>query len=301
MKEENVKTVLMNPNIASVQTNEVGIKQADTVYFLPITPQFVTEVIKTERPDGIILGMGGQTALNCGVELFKRGVLKEYGVRVLGTSVESIMFTEDRQLFSDKLNEIKEPIAPSFAVESVKDALEAADKIGYPVMIRSAYALGGLGSGLCPDKETLTDLATKVKALAMTNQILVERSVVGWKEIEYEVVRDAADNCVTVCNMENVDAMGVHTGDSIVVAPCQTLSNEECQMLRAVSIKVVRHLGIVGECNIQFALHPTSLEYVIIEVNARLSRSSALASKATGYPSGFHRCQNCLGNSSTRN
>ncbi|XP_075036384.1 carbamoyl-phosphate synthase [ammonia], mitochondrial [Mixophyes fleayi] len=293
MKEENVKTVLMNPNIASVQTNEVGIKQADTVYFLPITPQFVTEVIKTERPDGIILGMGGQTALNCGVELFKRGVLKEYGVRVLGTSVESIMFTEDRQLFSDKLNEINEPIAHSYAVESVKDALDAADKIAYPVMIRSAYALGGLGSGLCPDKETLTDLATK--ALAMTNQILVERSVVGWKEIEYEVVRDAADNCVTVCNMENVDAMGVHTGDSIVVAPCQTLSNEECQMLRAVSIKVVRHLGIVGECNIQFALHPTSLEYVIIEVNARLSRSSALASKATGYPLAFIAAKIALG------
>uniref|UniRef100_A0A8C5MI80 Carbamoyl-phosphate synthase [ammonia], mitochondrial n=1 Tax=Leptobrachium leishanense TaxID=445787 RepID=A0A8C5MI80_9ANUR len=293
MKEENVKTVLMNPNIASVQTNEVGIKQADTVYFLPITPQFVTEVIKTERPDGIILGMGGQTALNCGVELFKRGVLKEYGVRVLGTSVESIMFTEDRQLFSDKLMEINEPIAPSFAVESVKDALEAAGKIGYPVMIRSAYALGGLGSGLCPDKETLTDLATK--ALAMTNQILVERSVVGWKEIEYEVVRDAADSCVTVCNMENVDAMGVHTGDSIVVAPCQTLSNEEAQMLRACSIKVVRHLGIVGECNIQFALHPTSLEYVIIEVNARLSRSSALASKATGYPLAFIAAKIALG------
>ncbi|XP_053328297.1 carbamoyl-phosphate synthase [ammonia], mitochondrial [Spea bombifrons] len=293
MKEENVKTVLMNPNIASVQTNEVGIKQADTVYFLPITPQFVTEVIKTERPDGIILGMGGQTALNCGVELFQRGVLKEYGVKVLGTSVESIMATEDRQLFSDKLTEINEHIAPSFAVESVNDALDAAEKIGYPVMIRSAYALGGLGSGLCPDKETLTDLATK--ALAMTNQILVERSVVGWKEIEYEVVRDAADNCVTVCNMENVDAMGVHTGDSIVVAPCQTLSNEEAQMLRACSIKVVRHLGIVGECNIQFALHPTSLEYVIIEVNARLSRSSALASKATGYPLAFIAAKIALG------
>ncbi|XP_075463310.1 carbamoyl-phosphate synthase [ammonia], mitochondrial isoform X2 [Ascaphus truei] len=293
MKEENVKTVLMNPNIASVQTNEVGLKQADTVYFLPITPQFVTEIIKAERPDGLILGMGGQTALNCGVELFRRGVLKEYGVRVLGTSVESIMATEDRQLFSDKLMEINEPIAPSFAVETMNDAYEAADKIGYPVMIRSAYALGGLGSGLCPDKETLTDLGTK--ALAMTNQILVERSVVGWKEIEYEVVRDAADNCVTVCNMENVDAMGVHTGDSIVVAPSQTLSNEEFQMLRACSIKVVRHLGIVGECNIQFALHPTSLEYVIIEVNARLSRSSALASKATGYPLAFIAAKIALG------
>ncbi|XP_030064892.1 carbamoyl-phosphate synthase [ammonia], mitochondrial [Microcaecilia unicolor] len=293
MKEENVKTVLMNPNIASVQTNEVGIKQADTVYFLPITPQFVTEVIKAERPDGLILGMGGQTALNCGVELSKRGVLKEYGVKVLGTSVEAIMATEDRQLFSDKLTEIQERIAPSFAVESVNDALQAADKIGYPVMIRSAYALGGLGSGLCPDKEKLIDLATK--AFAMTNQILVERSVVGWKEIEYEVVRDAADNCVTVCNMENIDAMGVHTGDSIVVAPCQTLSNEEAQMLRSCSIKVVRHLGIVGECNIQFALHPTSLEYVIIEVNARLSRSSALASKATGYPLAFIAAKIALG------
>ncbi|KAF3824180.1 hypothetical protein GH733_008465 [Mirounga leonina] len=293
MKEENVKTVLMNPNIASVQTNEVGLKQADTVYFLPITPQFVTEVIKAERPDGLILGMGGQTALNCGVELFKRGVLKEYGVKVLGTSVESIMATEDRQLFSDKLNEINEKIAPSFAVESVEDALKAADTIGYPVMIRSAYALGGLGSGICPTKEILLDLSTK--AFAMTNQILVERSVTGWKEIEYEVVRDADDNCVTVCNMENVDAMGVHTGDSVVVAPAQTLSNEEFQMLRRTSINVVRHLGIVGECNIQFALHPTSMEYCIIEVNARLSRSSALASKATGYPLAFIAAKIALG------
>ncbi|XP_004851167.1 carbamoyl-phosphate synthase [ammonia], mitochondrial [Heterocephalus glaber] len=293
MKEENVKTVLMNPNIASVQTNEVGLKQADTVYFLPITPQFVTEVIKAERPDGLILGMGGQTALNCGVELFKRGVLKEYGVKVLGTSVESIMATEDRQLFSDKLNEINEKIAPSFAVESIEDALKAADTIGYPVMIRSAYALGGLGSGICPNRETLLDLSTK--AFAMTNQILVERSVTGWKEIEYEVVRDADDNCVTVCNMENVDAMGVHTGDSVVVAPAQTLSNAEFQMLRRTSINVVRHLGIVGECNIQFALHPTSMEYCIIEVNARLSRSSALASKATGYPLAFIAAKIALG------
>ncbi|XP_042302928.1 carbamoyl-phosphate synthase [ammonia], mitochondrial isoform X1 [Sceloporus undulatus] len=293
MKEENVKTVLMNPNIASVQTNEVGLKQADTVYFLPITPHFVTEVIKAEQPDGIILGMGGQTALNCGVELFKSGILQEHGVKVLGTSVESIMATEDRQMFSDKLNEINEKIAPSFAVESVEDALEAAGKIGYPVMIRSAYALGGLGSGLCLDEEQLLDLSTK--AFAMTNQILVERSVVGWKEIEYEVVRDAADNCITVCNMENVDAMGVHTGDSVVVAPSQTLSNEELQMLRETTIKVVRHLNIVGECNIQYALNPTSLEYFIIEVNARLSRSSALASKATGYPLAFIAAKIALG------
>ncbi|KAJ6665307.1 hypothetical protein lerEdw1_004356, partial [Lerista edwardsae] len=293
MKEENVKTVLMNPNIASVQTNEVGLKQADTVYFLPITPHFVTEVIKAERPDGLILGMGGQTALNCGVELFKRGILQEYGVKVLGTSVESIMATEDRQKFSDKLNEINEKIAPSYAVESIEDALEAAEKIGYPVMIRSAYALGGLGSGLCLDRKQLLDLGTK--AFAMTNQILVEKSVVGWKEIEYEVVRDAADNCITVCNMENVDAMGVHTGDSIVVAPCQTLSNRELQMLRESTIKVVRHLNIIGECNIQYALHPTSLEYCIIEVNARLSRSSALASKATGYPLAFIAAKIALG------
>ncbi|NWI32116.1 CPSM synthase, partial [Sula dactylatra] len=293
MKEENVKIVLMNPNIASVQTNETGLKQADAVYFLPITPQFVTEVIKAERPDGIILGMGGQTALNCGVELFKQGVLQEYGVKVLGTSVESIMATEDRKLFSDKLTELNEKIAPSFAVESIENALKAAEKISYPVMIRSAYALGGLGSGICPDKESLLDLGTK--AFAMTKQILVEKSVVGWKEIEYEVVRDAADNCIAVCNMENIDAMGVHTGDSVVVAPSQTLTNEEFQMLRDRAIKVVRHLGIVGECNIQFALHPTSLEYYIIEVNARLSRSSALASKATGYPLAFIAAKIALG------
>ncbi|XP_005428019.1 carbamoyl-phosphate synthase [ammonia], mitochondrial [Geospiza fortis] len=293
LKEENVKIVLMNPNIASVQTNETGLKQADAVYFLPITPQFVIEVIKAEHPDGLILGMGGQTALNCGVELFKQGVLQQYGVKVLGTSVESIMATEDRKLFSEKLTELNEKIAPSLAVESVEDALKAAEKICYPVMIRSAYALGGLGSGICPDKESLLDLGTK--AFAMTNQILVEKSVVGWKEIEYEVVRDAADNCIAVCNMENIDAMGVHTGDSVVVAPSQTLSNEEFQMLRDRAIKVVRHLGIVGECNIQFALHPTSLEYYIIEVNARLSRSSALASKATGYPLAFIAAKIALG------
>ncbi|XP_065607249.1 carbamoyl-phosphate synthase [ammonia], mitochondrial [Cyrtonyx montezumae] len=293
LKEENVKIVLMNPNIASVQTNETGLKQADAVYFLPITPEFVTEVIKAENPDGLILGMGGQTALNCGVELFKQGVLQQYGVKVLGTSVESIMATEDRKLFSDKLMELNEKIAPSFAVESIEDALEAAEKISYPVMIRSAYALGGLGSGICTNKESLLDLGTK--AFAMTKQILVEKSVVGWKEIEYEVVRDAADNCIAVCNMENIDAMGVHTGDSVVVAPSQTLTNEEFQMLRDRAIKVVRYLDIVGECNIQFALHPTSLEYYIIEVNARLSRSSALASKATGYPLAFIAAKIALG------
>ncbi|XP_031714598.1 carbamoyl-phosphate synthase [ammonia], mitochondrial [Anarrhichthys ocellatus] len=293
MKEENLKTVLMNPNIASVQTNEVGTKQADSVYFLPVTPQFVTEVIKIERPDGILLSMGGQTALNCGVELFQSGVLEKYGVKVLGTPVESIMATEDRQLFSDKLMEINEKIAPSFAVESVSDALKAAEKIGYPVMLRSAYALGGLGSGLCADKEKLEETAHQ--ALAMSRQILVEKSLRGWKEVEYEVVRDVADNCVTVCNMENFDPLGIHTGDSIVVAPSQTLSNEEYHMLRETAIKVVRHLGVIGECNIQYALHPLSLEYCIIEVNARLSRSSALASKATGYPLAFVAAKLALG------
>ncbi|XP_060784979.1 carbamoyl-phosphate synthase [ammonia], mitochondrial [Neoarius graeffei] len=293
MKEENLKTVLMNPNIASVQTNDVGTKQADTVYFLPITPQFVTEVIKAERPDGILLSMGGQTALNCGVALFQIGVLQQYGVKVLGTPVESIIATEDRQLFADKLKEIDERIAPSVAVESVADALKAADEIGYPVMVRSAYALGGLGSGLCSDKSKLEETAHK--ALAMSSQILVEKSLLGWKEVEYEVVRDVADNCVTVCNMENFDPLGIHTGDSIVVAPSQTLSNEEYHMLRETAIKVVRHLGIVGECNIQYALHPSSLEYCIIEVNARLSRSSALASKATGYPLAFVAAKLALG------
>uniref|UniRef100_A0A3Q3BFG3 carbamoyl-phosphate synthase (ammonia) n=1 Tax=Kryptolebias marmoratus TaxID=37003 RepID=A0A3Q3BFG3_KRYMA len=293
MKEESLKTVLMNPNIASVQTNEVGTKQADSVYFLPVTPQFVTEVIKAERPDGILLSMGGQTALNCGVELFQRGILEQYGVKVLGTPVESIMATEDRQLFADKLMEINEKIAPSIAVESVFDALKAAEQIGYPVMVRSAYALGGLGSGLCANKEKLEETAHK--ALAMSSQILVEKSLLGWKEVEYEVVRDVADNCVTVCNMENFDPLGIHTGDSIVVAPSQTLSNEEYHMLRETAIKVVRHLGIVGECNIQYALHPSSLEYCIIEVNARLSRSSALASKATGYPLAFVAAKLALG------
>uniref|UniRef100_A0A665XCQ5 Carbamoyl-phosphate synthase 1, mitochondrial n=1 Tax=Echeneis naucrates TaxID=173247 RepID=A0A665XCQ5_ECHNA len=290
MKEESIKTVLMNPNIASVQTNEVGTKQADSVYFLPVTPQFVTEVIKVERPDAILLSMGGQTALNCGVELFQRGVLKKYGVKVLGTPVESIMATEDRQLFADKLMEIDEKIAPSIAVELVSDALKAAEQIGYPVMLRSAYALGGLGSGLCANKEKLEETA-----LAMSSQILVEKSLLGWKEVEYEVVRDVADNCITVCNMENFDPLGIHTGDSIVVAPSQTLSNEEYHMLRETAIKVVRHLGIVGECNIQYALHPSSLEYCIIEVNARLSRSSALASKATGYPLAFVAAKLALG------
>ncbi|KAK3747312.1 hypothetical protein QZH41_016939, partial [Actinostola sp. cb2023] len=285
LKEEKIKTVLINPNIASVQTNEVGDKQADTVYFVPVTPEFIEDVIKRERPDGLLLSMGGQTALNCGVELFDKGVLKEYGVQVLGTPVESIKASEDRQIFADKLKEINEKLAKSFAVYNVKEALNAAKKIGYPVMLRSAYALGGLGSGICDNEAKLKDVATR--AFVTTNQILVEKSLLGWKEVEYEVVRDCANNCVTVCNMENLDPLGVHTGDSVVVAPSQTLSNKEYHMLRETSIKVVRHFGIVGECNIQFALHPSSLEYCIIEINARLSRSSALASKATGYPLAF--------------
>uniref|UniRef100_UPI00193A6D74 carbamoyl-phosphate synthase [ammonia], mitochondrial-like n=1 Tax=Styela clava TaxID=7725 RepID=UPI00193A6D74 len=293
LKEENIETVLMNPNVASVQTNEIGDKQADWVYFLPVTKEFIKKVILEQKPDGILLSMGGQTALNCGVELYKEGFLQEHGVKVLGTSVESIMATEDRQTFADKLNEIGEKIAPSVAVESLEDALKAAEKIGYPVMIRSAYALGGLGSGICKNPEELKSMAHN--AFAATNQILVEKSLLGWKEVEYEVVRDAADNCITVCNMENFDPLGVHTGESIVVAPSQTLSNEEYHMLRETAIRCIRHLGIVGECNIQYALDPNSLEYCIIEVNARLSRSSALASKATGYPLAFIAAKLSLG------
>lgn len=293
LKEENMKTVLMNPNIASVQTNAEGEKQADVVYFVPITEQFVEDVIRRERPDGILLSMGGQTALNCGVELYDKGVLNRYGVEVLGTPIESVKATEDRQIFSDKLTEIGEKIAPSVAVETEESAVKAAKNIGFPVMVRAAYALGGLGSGLCENEEKLREVARQ--ALKLSNQILIEKSLLGWKEIEYEVVRDAADNCITVCNMENFDPLGVHTGDSVVVAPSQTLSNEEYHMLRETALKVVRHLGIIGECNIQYALHPKSLEYCIIEVNARLSRSSALASKATGYPLAFIAAKLALG------
>ncbi|ESP03191.1 hypothetical protein LOTGIDRAFT_137874, partial [Lottia gigantea] len=293
LREEDIQAVLMNPNIASVQTNAEGEKQANTVYFLPITPEFITEVIKREKPDGILLSMGGQTALNCGVELHRQGVFQKHGVKVLGTQIDSIEATEDRQIFADKLKEIDEKLAPSMAVESLQDAIKAAEKIGYPVMIRAAYALGGLGSGVAKNKEELTRIATN--AFAITNQVLIEQSLLGWKEVEYEVVRDAFDNCVTVCNMENLDPLGVHTGDSIVVAPSQTLSNEEYHKLRETAIKVVRHFGIVGECNIQYALHPESLDYCIIEINARLSRSSALASKATGYPLAFIAAKLALG------
>ena len=284
LKENGLTVILMNPNIASVQTNvdDKAVSKADTVFFLPVTPEFIEMVIRKERPDSIVVSMGGQTALNCGVALENAGILKKYGVQVLGTQIDAIVATEDRQIFADKLNEIKEKLAPSLTAETVEAALIAAETIKYPVMIRSAFALGGLGSGICTDANHLRDMAGR--AFALTNQILVEKSLKGWKEVEYEVVRDAADNCITVCNMENFDPLGVHTGDSIVIAPSQTLSNQEYHMLRDTAIKVVRHIGIVGECNIQYALDPFSTDYCIIEVNARLSRSSALASKATGYP-----------------
>uniref|UniRef100_A0A8C2ITP9 Multifunctional protein CAD n=1 Tax=Cyprinus carpio TaxID=7962 RepID=A0A8C2ITP9_CYPCA len=279
LKEENIQTVLINPNIATVQTSK-GL--ADKVYFLPITPEYVTQVIKNERPDGVLLTFGGQTALNCGVELTKQGVLEKYKVRVLGTPVASIEMTEDRKIFVEKMEEINEHVAPSEAAMSVEQAVAAAERLGYPVLVRSAFALGGLGSGFANNREEMITLVTQ--AFAHTSQVLVDKSLKGWKEIEYEVVRDAYDNCVTVCNMENIDPLGIHTGESIVVAPSQTLNDYEYNMLRNTAIKVIRHLGIVGECNIQYALNPESEQYYIIEVNARLSRSSALASKATGYP-----------------
>ena len=296
LKEEGCEVVLMNPNIASVQTNtdNKSASKADHVFFLPVTPDFVEEVIKKEKPDGIVISMGGQTALNCAVEMYQKGIFEKYGVEVLGTSVKSVIDTEDRQLFSDRLNEINEKIAESYTAVTVNEAVEHSKKVGFPLMIRSAFALGGLGSGICHDVPHLKEMAAK--ALSVSPQILVERSMLGWKEVEYEVVRDTHDNCVTVCNMENFDPLGIHTGDSIVMAPSQTLSNEEYHMLRETAIKVVRHLGIVGECNIQYALHPTSLEYAIIEVNPRLSRSSALASKATGYPLAFVAAKLILGN-----
>lgn len=279
LKEENIQTVLINPNIATVQTSK-GL--ADKVYFLPITAEYVTQVIKNERPDGVLLTFGGQTALNCGVELTKQGVLEKYRVKVLGTPVASIEMTEDRKIFVEKMEEINEHVAPSEAALSVEQAVAAAERLGYPVLVRSAFALGGLGSGFANNREELISLVTS--AFAHTSQVLVDKSLKGWKEIEYEVVRDAYDNCITVCNMENIDPLGIHTGESIVVAPSQTLNDHEYNMLRNTAIKVIRHLGIVGECNIQYALNPESHQYYIIEVNARLSRSSALASKATGYP-----------------
>ncbi len=282
MKEEGISTVLINPNIATVQTSE-GV--ADQIYFLPVTPYFVEKVIEKERPDGILLAFGGQTALNCGVELYKSGVFEKYGVRVLGTPVQSIIDTEDRELFVRKLDEIGVKTIKSEAVESIEDACRAAKKLGYPVILRAAYALGGLGSGFCDNEEELVTLAEK--AFSFSPQVLVEKSLKGWKEVEYEVVRDKYDNCITVCNMENFDPLGIHTGESIVIAPSQTLSNREYHKLRELAIKIIRHIGIVGECNVQYALDPESEDYRVIEVNARLSRSSALASKATGYPLAF--------------
>ncbi len=282
MKEEGIATVLINPNIATVQTSE-GV--ADKIYFLPVTPYFVERVIEKERPDGILLAFGGQTALNCGVSLYESGVLAKYDIQVLGTPVQAIMDTEDRELFVKKLDEIDVKTIKSVAVNSVEDAHKAAQELGYPVIIRAAYALGGLGSGFCDNEEQLRVLGEK--ALSFSPQILVEKSLKGWKEIEYEVVRDRYDNCITVCNMENFDPLGIHTGESIVVAPTQTLTNSECQKLRELAIRIVRHVGIVGECNVQFAFDTDSEDYRVIEVNARLSRSSALASKATGYPLAF--------------
>ncbi|KAH8732928.1 hypothetical protein GQ44DRAFT_721167 [Phaeosphaeriaceae sp. PMI808] len=279
LKEAGVKSVLVNPNIATIQTSHV---LADEVYYLPVTPEYVEYVIQKEKPDGIFLSFGGQTALNLGVQMNKKGIFEKYGVKVLGTSVKTLETSEDRDLFARALDEIDIPIAKSIAVSSIDEALDAAEKVGYPIIVRAAYALGGLGSGFANNAQELRDLSAQ--SLTLSPQILVEKSLKGWKEAEYEVVRDASDNCITVCNMENFDPLGVHTGDSIVVSPSQTFSDEEYHMLRSASIKIVRHLGVVGECNVQYALQPDGLDYRVIEVNARLSRSSALASKATGYP-----------------
>ena len=282
MKEEGISTVLINPNIATVQTSE-GF--ADKIYFLPVTPDFVTRVIEREHPDGILLAFGGQTALNCGVELFRAGVLDRYNVKVLGTPVRAIIDTEDRELFVEKLDQIDVKTIKSSAANDVESALRIANNLGYPVIVRAAYALGGLGSGFCDSDDELAPLVEK--ALTFSPQVLIEKSLKGWKEVEYEVVRDRFDNCITVCNMENFDPLGIHTGESIVVAPSQTLSNDDYHKLRSLAIKIIRHIGIVGECNVQYAYDPASMDYRVIEVNARLSRSSALASKATGYPLAF--------------
>ena len=282
MKEEGIETILINPNIATVQTSE-GV--ADQIYFLPVTPYFVEKVIQKEKPEGIMLAFGGQTALNCGVALYKEGILEKYNVKVLGTPVQAIMDTEDRELFVHKLNEINVKTIKSEAVENVEDARRAAKELGYPVIVRAAYALGGLGSGFCDNEQQLEVLVEK--AFSFSPQVLVEKSLRGWKEVEYEVVRDRFDNCITVCNMENFDPLGIHTGESIVIAPSQTLTNKEYHKLRELAIRIIRHIGIVGECNVQYAFDPESEDYRVIEVNARLSRSSALASKATGYPLAF--------------
>jgi carbamoyl-phosphate synthase large subunit len=290
LREEGIRTVLINPNIATVQTSE---GMADKIYFLPVTPFFVEKVIEKEKPDGILLSFGGQTALNCGIALHKSGIIQKYDVTVLGTQVQAILDTEDRELFTRKLDEISVKTPRSIAVTSVEEAAGAAHKLGYPVIIRSAYALGGLGSGFCSDEKEIRALTQK--SFSYSSQVLVEESLKGWKEVEYEVVRDAYDNCITVCNMENFDPLGIHTGESIVVAPSQTLTNREYHKLRELSIRIIRHIGIVGECNVQYALDPNSEDYRVIEVNARLSRSSALASKATGYPLAFVAAKLSLG------
>ena len=290
LKEEGIHSVLINPNIATVQTSqkddEVQAQAvADTVYFQPVTPEFVERVIEKERPDGILLSFGGQTALNCGVDLYRKGILDKYGVRVLGTPVQAIIDTEDRDLFVRRLDEIGVKTIKSEACTTIDEVQRAAHSLGFPVILRAAYALGGLGSGFCDNDTEL--LAQAEEAFSFSPQVLVEKSLKGWKEIEYEVVRDQYDNCITVCNMENLDPLGIHTGESIVVAPSQTLTNSEYHKLRALAIRIIRHIGIVGECNVQYALDPDSEDYRVIEVNARLSRSSALASKATGYPLAF--------------
>ncbi len=290
LREEGIYTVLINPNIATVQTSE-GV--ADKIYYLPVTPFFVEKVIKKENPDGLLLAFGGQTALNCGVKLFTSGILEKYNLKVLGTPVQAIMDTEDRELFVKKLDEIDVKTIKSEAVENIEDARRAAKKLGYPIIVRAAYALGGLGSGFCDNEEELNVLCEK--AFAFSPQVLVEKSLKGWKEVEYEVVRDKYDNCITVCNMENFDPLGIHTGESIVVAPSQTLTNAEYHKLRELAIRIIRHIGIVGECNVQYAFDPYSEDYRVIEVNARLSRSSALASKATGYPLAFVAAKLALG------
>jgi carbamoyl-phosphate synthase/aspartate carbamoyltransferase/dihydroorotase len=290
LKEEGVRTVLVNPNVATVQTSK-GF--ADRTYFLPITKEYLTDVIKKERPTGILCTFGGQTALNCAVDLFRDGILQQYNVQVLGTRIETIIDTEDREKFNSEIAKINEKVAPSQAATNVEDALTAAHRIGYPVLVRAAFALGGLGSGFANNDAELETIARQ--ALAHSNQVLIDKSLEGWKEVEYEVVRDAYDNCITVCNMENIDPLGIHTGESFVVAPSQTLTNEEYNRLRQTAIKVIRHFQIIGECNIQYALDPNSLEYYIIEVNARLSRSSALASKATGYPLAYVAAKLALG------
>ena len=290
MREEGIETVLINPNIATIQTSE-GV--ADKVYFLPITPYFVEKVIQKEKPDGILLAFGGQTALNCGTELYQSGTLEKYNVKVLGTSVDAIMITEDRDLFVKKLDEIDAKTPQSRAVESLEEALEAANEIGFPIMLRSAYALGGQGSGICENEKEFTELCKS--ALSFSNQILIEESLKGWKEIEFEVIRDKNDHCFTVVPMENFDPLGIHTGESIVVAPIITLRQDQIELLEDVARRVVRHIGIVGECNIQYAFNAETNDYRIIEINARLSRSSALASKASGYPLAFVATKLALG------